>query len=208
MEDPERAQIEEMCGSPTDLSTYPPGTLMAMSGVFPSQTQGNKQESCKGSVMIAKLNLKDPSSPLMVRTSYTDVEGIKHTVSDAVTFKECEAGESVFDSLAVRKGVLLSRYVVLLRTYLGDINSMRKTASLTSESGIVFGKKENDSHFGATRVPLDQPPPAQTEYQQVLKKFLDYYRGEEEVLDDTELAVWRSRLLDYISRETKTSTKG
>eukprot|EP00008_Paramoeba_atlantica_P005560 CAMPEP_0201494578 /NCGR_PEP_ID=MMETSP0151_2-20130828/48498_1 /ASSEMBLY_ACC=CAM_ASM_000257 /TAXON_ID=200890 /ORGANISM="Paramoeba atlantica, Strain 621/1 / CCAP 1560/9" /LENGTH=553 /DNA_ID=CAMNT_0047882937 /DNA_START=72 /DNA_END=1733 /DNA_ORIENTATION=+ len=225
--DPNAAEIVEMCGSPTDLDEFPPGTLMVSTGIFPSQTLGNSQEASKGSIILAKLKLKESESKrktLGVKVEFTDFEGLNHSLTEEVRFKELgekttttegddkeEEERDVFDDLGVRKGVLLARYVVLMREYLRDIHACSGSPSLNSETGILFGKRKRSDSLPHTasnrggRVCLSSPPPCQEEYRELLSLFGEYFKKEEVLFDDTELAVWRTRLLDFASQPNSES---
>lgn len=110
---------------------------------------------------------------------------------------------SLMDDL---QGVLLARYVALMKWFLYDQNEMNPSPSVTEQTGIRFDpfpEKAIGSYM--QRQPQYDTNPCVALYRPLLQKFLEYYIEEEGQLDDTELGLWRTRLEDF-AKEVVTSS--
>jgi hypothetical protein len=97
-------ELEALCGSPSNLEKYGPFTLMASSGLFASQTQGNDRSASKGSIVLAKLRLREGTNSVCVRYNVVDCDGNVHSKTQTITFPNLKDGdENVFGGTAIRK---------------------------------------------------------------------------------------------------------
>ena len=105
--------IEGVFGSPeADLAT---GEVMKINTLFPSRTEDNQ---VKGGVVLVKLKKTAPGHELVNLTvRYKDRAGKEFKIEDKADF----AGDkSNFDNNGIRKAVLLTEYVSLVKNWLID----------------------------------------------------------------------------------------
>lgn len=116
--DSEAFEIEGVYGSPeANRST---GRLLYVNTLFPSPTDAN---GSKGSIIVVKLKPKKADStttPFKLTATYKDSSGKAYSVSKEARFK---AGY-YFDDLSIRKGILLTEYVTLIKNWLLDARAV------------------------------------------------------------------------------------
>jgi Ca-activated chloride channel family protein len=107
-------EIEGVYGSPeANRST---GRLLYVNTLFPSPTDAN---GSKGSIIVVKLKPKkgmQVTDPFTLSASYSDSSGKRYRVSKRAHFKE----GNYFDDKSIRKGILLTEYVTLVKNWLLD----------------------------------------------------------------------------------------
>jgi Ca-activated chloride channel homolog len=108
-------RIERVFGNPqADLST---SSLMYISTLFPSKSiDGNT----KGGLVLLKLRSldTDTDSRIYLRVEYEDRNGRDKHSESVIRFDDIEP--ECFDNTGIRKGVLLSRYAVLMQNWMYD----------------------------------------------------------------------------------------
>ena len=107
-------KIEAVYGSPdAKIAT---GEIMKINTLFPSSNNG---EATKGGIVILKLKRINArmNDPFNLKVSYTDVNGKKFTNSQDVKFK---GSKSYYDNSGIRKGILISDYVSVMKNWLID----------------------------------------------------------------------------------------
>jgi len=128
-------EIEKVYGSPeADEST---GDLMKINTLFPSK---RVEKETKGGIVILKLKKVSEDTSLTLISSYEDrSEKLDSDVVD-ITLPKVEA--DYFNNTGIRKGILLSRYVNLMRNWIDDErksyeenNPVKPT--ITFETGIL-----------------------------------------------------------------------
>jgi Ca-activated chloride channel family protein len=103
-------KIERVYGSPeADLAT---GRLMRVNTLFPSPTT---EEGARGGLILLKLTQKSAPSDIVLTARYEDRAGQRHTTTQRITLS---AREDSYDTPSIRKGILLARYVTLLRNWI------------------------------------------------------------------------------------------
>jgi hypothetical protein len=199
LEDTKAASLVAVCGSPSSMDGYPPGTLIVSNCSFPSQTQGKNNESTKGGVILAKVLLDDPSKPLQIKSSYRDFNGKTHTHSHSVCFKQ-PSGESTFhfDDTTTRKAVLLTRYVAFMKAFLSDMKYRVEDLSVTKENGIPYVVSSEQNKGGEARPDL---------YLEMMEEFLRYFDQDASVVEDVDLGQWRKGLEVMIEKAKKEKEK-
>ncbi|MFH0782978.1 MAG: VWA domain-containing protein [Pseudomonadota bacterium] len=105
--------IEGVFGSPeADLAT---GEVMKINTLFPSRTE---DEQVKGGVVLVKLKKTSPGDdPVNLTVRYKDRVGKQFKVEDKANFAGDKPG---FDNNGIRKAVLLTEYVSLIKNWLLD----------------------------------------------------------------------------------------
>jgi len=212
------AQVVAVCGSPTPISDFDDRkTLMFCSTLFASQTQGKEKEGTKGGVLMAVLSFlekeeKKKERSLRLKIEFTSFDGEKIESFSKVTFPNKEENREVSppssgSEFLVRKTLLISQIVCLIKSILRDIQRGEQFPSVKREEGLPFQlieserkRKEKDNSFGmygggsqSTRL-FGSRPLCLENYQSIVGDFLAYYKKEESLLEDFGLAVWRSSL--------------
>jgi len=102
--------IEAVYGSPeADAAT---GTLMRVNTLFPSPTS---EDASRGGIILLRLKKKAEAGEILLSASYEDRTGQRQHTSQRLTFAPREAG---YDTPSIRKGILLARYVGLLKDWI------------------------------------------------------------------------------------------
>lgn len=102
--------IDKVYGSPeADAAT---GELMRVSTLFPSPTT---EEGTRGGLVLLRLRRTGDSAAITLTASYEDRAGKRHATARTLDFP---AGNDVPGTPSVRKGILLARYVSLLRDWI------------------------------------------------------------------------------------------
>jgi Ca-activated chloride channel family protein len=92
------------------------GEIMKINTLFPSAAD---EEQVKGGVVLIKLKKTGSSnSPIKLTVRYKDRSNKPFTTTDTVTFAHTPG----FDNLGIRKAVLLTEYVSLIKNWLIDAN--------------------------------------------------------------------------------------
>lgn len=171
-------EIERVYGAPeADRAT---GTMMQVKTLFPSKTT---DAGVKGGVVLVKLKKTGAHPRLALKTSYEDRNGKRRETAGEVNFDAMN--EDSFDSSGVRKAVLLTRYVNLLKEW---IDAERRT--------VRFDEREVWNGMPNRKMPVFQGSmwgrgsrkltisPA---YAERFKSFLKYFEKEAIALGDTAL---------------------
>jgi Ca-activated chloride channel family protein len=122
--------IDEAYGSP-DVAVKN-GEILHVRTLFPSKTQ---QGQTKGGLVLLKLHKTNERPDLNVQVSYEDTRGKSYTNETSVSFSDLRAGD--YDNLGIRKGVLLTRYVRLLKAWLRD-EPASQSVSISNNSLVRF----------------------------------------------------------------------
>lgn len=102
--------IEKVYGS--DTENY--GELMNVNTLFPSKSVDGET---KGGIVLLKLKKEsDSEDPLKLTVEYTDRAGEKHSNEQVVEFKNSD--EEFYDNTGIRKGIVLTRYVNVIRDWI------------------------------------------------------------------------------------------
>ncbi len=109
-------EIEKVYGSPeADEST---GEIMKVNTLFPSKTEGGET---KGGIILLKLNKtgsEESSGKLVLKVSYEDRNGKKDSDEKVINF--ADKSVDYYDNTGIRKAILLTRYVNLMKDWLID----------------------------------------------------------------------------------------
>ncbi|MHB8119436.1 MAG: vWA domain-containing protein [Methanothrix sp.] len=172
-------EIEKVYGSPeADQAT---GELMKVNTLFPSKAEG---ALVKGGVILVKLKKLSNQGNMRLRVSYQDRNGVQD--SDEAEVDMAEASADFYQNGGIRKAVLLSRYVDLLKNWMIDERNAadkgwKIVPSVTLANGIVIpielGGWERQS------LPLAVSDP----YPELFGRFSDYFQSEAQVLGDSTL---------------------
>lgn len=174
-------EIETVYGSPeADRST---GEIMKVNTLFPSK---QKEGETRGGIVILKLKSTGDDQDVTLRTSYKNRSG--EVGGDTVTIQLPKESEEQYDNDGIRKGILLARYVNLMKHWTIDARSQNipdeaiftewDEVELTSLPPIV-----DDSSWERSSLELRVPE----SYQSRIQDFMSYFESEMEAIGDTEL---------------------
>lgn len=108
--------IKKIYGSPeADEST---GQIMKVNTLFPSKTKGGET---KGGIVLLKLEKTSENASLTLKTSYENRNG--QLDGDEVTITMDDKESNYYENSGIQKGVLLSRYAELMKTWVFDERS-------------------------------------------------------------------------------------
>ncbi len=183
-------EIEAVYGSPdAKLAT---GEVMYVNTLFPSKQKSGKT---KGGVVLLKLKRtgKGKDHGLSLHLSYTDIEGKSFSNEQKVQLKD--AKESYFDNSGIRKAILLSDYVTLMKNWIIDARAgcndqvkwiMEDFPSIMKRC-MVFPPKRALYPLVKTWERSSCALRVSEGYHQLFERFSDYYRSEMKVLNDDSL---------------------
>ncbi len=179
-------RIEGVYGSPEANRTT--GELLYVNTLFPSPTDTN---GSRGSIIIVKLKPVGEvrRRPFRLTASYTDTSGKPYTVTKEARFKE----GLYFDDNAIRKGILLTEYVTIIKNWLLDARAACNDAVTPGVPTPFYRKcmhypddRPEFTHIGAWErrsCPLQVSPG----YRNVFALFARKYRKEMEAVNDPSL---------------------
>jgi len=163
-------KIDEVYGSPeANLST---GELMRVNTLFPAPSSS---EGIKGGVIVLKLKNNDRAGNITLSTSYETRSGAVETAS--VEFAPPAGFDQARVEIDSRKAVLLSRYVKLMKEWLGKSQIADSAKTSGQNPAAVLNNWEHQSS------PLFLAPV----HREKMVKFLDHFTAEVKVLNDTSL---------------------
>jgi len=174
--------------------------LIYISSLFPSSKQDNKTK--KGGILLIKLkplNSTHYQRKIDFKTTYRDrfdkeyVEEYSLKIPD--TQININNGQDYFQSISIRKAILLVRYVNFMKNYLRDAVKKSKQPSITIMSGILIPEmitKRNNDHQKIPMRPLDE------NWVSLFSAFISYFRAEMEIINDIELnKIWKQLMTIY-----------
>jgi len=128
--DTDNGCIEAVFGSNSktkriDLST---GEVLRINSLFPSKPNKKRKGKSKGGVVLIKLKA-NVGGEVVVRCSFEDRDGNKHSNEQRVSLEAADEEEEVVEDLVLRKGVLLTRYVLIIREWISDTKSSQLRVS-------------------------------------------------------------------------------
>ena len=173
-------EIEQVYGSPeADRAT---GELMKVNTLFPSKTEGGET---KGGLVLLKLRRTGSDNKIVLRASYEDRAG-KYDSSE-VTIRLTDRQPEYFGNDGIRKGILLSRYADLLKTWMSDqrrysYSSVEWSPSIDDHTGIYCPDRVF-SQWERTSLPLT----VSGSYRKIFSRFLDYFDKEAGRIGDNAL---------------------
>jgi Ca-activated chloride channel family protein len=171
--------IEKVYGSPeADEAT---GEIMKVSTLFPSKAEGGE---VKGGVVLIRLRKISPGGRMRIKVTYRDFEGKQ--AGDEVEVDIGERRTEFYQGSGIRKAILLSRYVDLLKSWLIDEmkesdNGKNVMPSVTFKSSIEvpvkLGKWERKS----------KPLHVSDEYKKLFEFFSATFKNEVDAIGDENL---------------------
>uniref|UniRef100_A0A7S4NNF0 Uncharacterized protein n=1 Tax=Paramoeba aestuarina TaxID=180227 RepID=A0A7S4NNF0_9EUKA len=91
-----------------------------------------------------------------------------------------------------------------MKRFLEDVGERREEPTVSKKTGVVW-RKEDEKEYkrGAVRggVGIDEWVGCMEGYRERMSEFLEYYQEEATLIDDTELGVWKERMLQLMPEE-------
>ncbi len=110
--------IDAIYGSPdTDISS---GNLMRIRTLFASD---NSEAGVRGGIVLLRLKKIGRGEKIRLKLHYTDAQGKRHSVNREVSMHDAAVRIPYYQSSAIRKAILLSRYVTLMKNWLIDAHA-------------------------------------------------------------------------------------
>jgi Ca-activated chloride channel family protein len=179
-------RIKEIYGSPeADKAT---GEIMYVNTLFPSD---KTDEGTKGGLVLLELEKINESeldvSDIDLKVSYQDRKGEKYTNEVKISgFKETD-GE-YYENNGIRKGILLSRYATLLKSWIIDtreeLDETSYEAQVNIEDGIPSSSSSNQLGQWERQ---SENLYVSTYYNQIFDDFTGYFEEEVNELGDDDL---------------------
>ncbi len=191
--------IEDVYGSPeADLAT---GEIMRINTLFPSPAQ---EQQVKGGVVLIKLKKTGTgNNPISLAVSYMDRSGKQHRVTAETGFAESENNhKEFFDNTGIRKAVVLSEYVSLVKNWIFDT---RRGCNDTVKHSVTIPDREKLFHDPGLRPGFQQistwertscPLEVSAGYRKFFTLFASHFQREMAKIGDTTL----QRDLDVLHR--------
>jgi len=192
-------RIEKVYGSPeADQAT---GELMKVNTLFPSKAEAGQ---VKGGVILVKLKKLSLEGDLKLKVSYLDRNGVAD--SDEAEVQIAEAEPDFYQNSGIRKAVLLSRYVDLLKDWMIDERSAqvkggKVVPSVTLANGIVIPVELGEWERQSMPLRVSEP------YRELFSKFQDYFQRETEAVADSNLQQ-EQVILQKLSEFKRSDTEG
>ena len=182
--------IKKVYGSPEANEST--NEIMKVNTLFPSK---KNVAGTKGGIILMELNKISPDTSIFLHIEYEDRSGVKHTSSKEIIFP---SGKTEFyDNSGIRKGILLSRYVNLARSWINfergkqnpEKQNMERIISpnVIKNSGLIIPVEPK-------RIELNEHEHTSTvltvsgEYPNIFKYFKSYFSQEMKFLKDSSLS--------------------
>ncbi|MBN2238685.1 MAG: VWA domain-containing protein [Dehalococcoidales bacterium] len=172
-------KIEKVFGSPeADEAT---GNLMTVNTLFPSSKSGGET---RGGLILLKLKEYGEGGDIRLTTTYEDRNGNRD--GSTAIFRINGEGPEYFDNTGIRKGVLLTRYANLMKSWLTDERihagkSYSWEPSIDEDTGIVIPKDNNQWERQSMQLDVSRA------YRKLFEYFYRYFEDEMYELHDWEL---------------------
>jgi len=172
--------VERVYGSPGH-EIPKSGVIFEMNSGFPSPKED--PNNTKGGVILIKLKPKVDVSKLRklkFKTSYSDRDGKRYEDYQEVDFPILGVND-IYTGSAVRKAILLVRYVNFMKQFINDQKNNHKPQYDTNGIPVPQLKESTVSDFGTSMKPIDDT------YRSFAERFRVYFTREADVLTDTTL---------------------
>lgn len=175
--------IREVYGSPeSDEST---GQIMKVNTLFPSRTSDGQT---KGGIVLLKLERTSDDPSLVLRTSYEDRSGTLGGDQVSISLDDTESDH--YDNTGIRKGILLSRYAELMKTWVFDERLSQAgddvPAPAYREDGIYIPDRVGSVHLGQWERQSIQLQ-VSDRYEKLITEFNEYFNREMDAIGDMTL---------------------
>lgn len=179
-------EIEKVYGSPeADEAT---GEIMKVNTLFPSKSS---DEGVKGGIILLKLKKISDDTNLTLSTSYEDRNGIVDSDTVSIILENKEA--NVYPNTGIRKGILLTRYINVLKNWLVNEAEMDSEdlddiiPIINSNTGIFLADEDECIQILSKWEQKSKPLKVSQEYKELFLNFIPYFEGEMNAIGDNTL---------------------
>ena len=155
--------------------------------LFPSSS--NEKGEVKGGIILLKIKEKDKNSidnKITLKVSYKDKNNEKHEVKEEIEFTKEEEN---YDNTGIEKGIVLSRYVDMMKNWILYERVENRTYLITATTGIICGDYDSraiekilgEHERRSTKLSVSE------EYKENFKKLKDYMKEEKDKIKDEDL---------------------
>ncbi len=183
--DAEGYDIKKVYGSPeADEST---GQIMKVNTLFPSKTKGGE---IKGGIVLLKLEKTSEDAKLVLKTSYEDRNG--QLDGDQVVIRIDDQESNHYDNSGIQKGVLLSRYAELMKTWVFDERRSLYDDRAIIEPSFFYDQGLHVPQYVETKSlgqweRMSSPLQVSDEYEKLFMEFNEYFYREMKSIGDDSL---------------------
>lgn len=179
-------EIKAVYGS--DTVNKETGSIMNVNTLFPSKS--NSDGEVKGGIVLLKLNKKQGTGngKIELSVSYKDRSGKESNNSKTVEFKNQE--QDFYDNDGIRKAVVLSRYVNVLKDWIMYERTEKEEFICNIQHGIRELEEEKDWKEILVSLGIHERKPEKltvsNEYKEIFTKMKNYIETEnKEIKDET-----------------------
>lgn len=178
-------EIEKVYG--TDSADKSSGNIMKVNTLFPASTNENSES--KGGIILLKLKKKDnqTDNKINLSVSYTDRDGNKHSNSQDIEFNK---DEEFYENTGIRKGIVLTRYVNTLKSWILYERSNRDERFYIDENiGVIdcdYAEDDVQRILGENER-ISVKLTVSEEYKENFRKIKSYLENEKNELKDDDL---------------------
>ena len=175
----------------TDSYSNENGNIMHVNTLFPSKS--NDDGEVKGGIIVLKLKkTQEDAKDLKLTVSYETRDEEKDEASETITF---DKDEEYYDNSGIRKGILLARYVNLIKDWTEYERSKDDRFLITPDVGIVdypivYEHEWDDGFYVGYYSENERTSVKLTvseEYKAIFTKFKEYMESEIKELGDENL---------------------
>ena len=166
----------------TDSIDSETGNIMHVNTLFPSPS--NEEGEVKGGIILLKLKklTDNEDSNIILEVSYEDRSGEVHNNEQMVRF--IDNNEEYYDNTGIRKGIVLSRYVNVIKNWIEYERSSNDRYLIDVDSGIVDLPIVLEEDYSNENERLSVDLIVSEEYKQIFMMFKEYFEFEINQIDD------------------------
>ena len=185
-------EIEAVYG--TDDVDAEEGNIMHVNTLFPSSS--NSDSEVKGGLVLLKLTKIDEEaddSEITLKVTYRDTDGEKHSNEQTI---KLSSDELYYDNTGIQKGIVLTRYVNVLKSWIAYERTEEDTYLIDDYTGISdwdIISTDYNSENERSSVSLT----VSDEYKSIFAILKEYMKNEIEEIDDDTLEQ-EIEILDYL----------
>ncbi len=177
-------KIEKVYGSPE--ANEATGEIMKVNTLFPSKTENGET---KGGIVILKLNKIGDNQTLKLSTTFVDRTGKKD--GESVEIKLPLEGSEYYDNTGIRKGILLARYVNIIKNWINNENRNKEQDKpvipvMNYDTGIMCPRDEEIPELGQWER-QSSALKVSSEYNKMITDFKNYFELEARLIGDNTL---------------------
>ena len=172
----------------SDSSNGNKGNLMKINTLFPSKS--SEKGEVKGGIVLVKLSKKTEkrNGKIKLEVTYKDRNGKKYKNTQTINFDENKT-EEFYDNSGIRKAIVLTRYVNLLKNWILYERSGNNTFIIGPKKGIVdiiYTENEITNILGEhERMSVELK--ISKEYKELLRSMKEYIQKENKEIMDNDL---------------------